>query len=686
MFGNELEDNPSNDTPASTLNRRHYLKVASIAGTGLGSGVLSSEFSTPVKAAPSVIEDFNRSSPLSDYDGETGGEDYQIVTDTLEPDGSPTKTLKATGTWGDLGHNNVSTPRGYEYRVRIEVGDNSVGPSLLTCVQNTSSAIDDCYWALVDQNSSELDLILRQNGSGTKLTSSSMPSLTTGAIYELAVELDSSSVRAILYDSDGSTVVADTGSASDSTWSGGQLGFYTGGGSYPAYYDYVTKDSLGSSDDGSSQESFVIDDFEDGDLSEYDFDRGSTGASLVSSPTQSGSSALEYAGTNIEAVSTTGLDAYPSSGDTFSFWVRASGGGDNLNVTWGVQTTNPHKNRYYAKLKPTDGSFYLFKYKDGSGDQRDYTSGLSLSQDVWYEIEVQWASSGGDQTVTLYDSSGTQLAQLSMTDTEWSSGGIGYDAYLSSGESVYFDYVTLSEATQLGSFESGLEGWTATGSNSLSRVDGSQQPAAVTEGDYALDVTVNSDSEPSIENQQLVQNADFENNPCLLADVLPSSVENSDSAVTFRFRYHHSDPGGVEESPEHTVNQQYGGRVCWDMSSLSATKLSNPDQLEIVWYPENHPPSSGFDYNGVVYVDNIHLSNNHDRVALTRCVRKRRELERVHGLRVDTVVQSESDTVQDGVFEYEDGTQIDYRAKLLSDGTRKLEIDGETFHFKEGFK
>ena len=181
------------------------------------------------------------------------------------------------------------------------------------------------------------------------------------------------------------------------------------------------------------------DDFEDGDLSEYGFDRGSSGASVVSSPTHSGTYALEYAGTNAEAISTSGLDAYPSAGDTFSFWVRASGGGDNINATWGVQG---HDDRYYAKLKPDSGGLYLFTYKNGSGDQHDYATGLSLSQDAWYEIEVEWQTDG-TQIVTLYDGGGSQLAQLSMTDTDWTSGGVGYDAYLGSGESAYFDDVTI---------------------------------------------------------------------------------------------------------------------------------------------------------------------------------------------------------------------------------------------------
>ena len=596
------------------------------SGLALGSAGLGNFGTGQVRAAETVIENFNRSSPLADYNGETSGADYQIVQDSMEEGtSSSTNTLKATGDYGDIGSTNVSTPRGNEYRVRIKVGDSSTGPSLLTCVQDTTAAIDGCYWAYVNQKGGKLDLNLRENGSHTDLASASMSSLSQGTIYELAIELDSDTVRAILYESDGTTVVTDTGSVSDSTHSGGQLGFYTGGGSYPAYYDYVTKESIGSDGGSSSTTSFVIDDFEDGNLSEYEHDTTRSGrASIVSSPTYKGSYAFMIRDEPTEVISTSGLDAYPSAGDTFSYWVRGSGGADMTNFRYGVQN---HSNGYFVRVNIAEDRLKLYSLETGDATLLDgQTSGFTLNQNMWYRTEVTWETDG-TQTVTLYNTDGTQLAQVSGSDTKWNSGGIGLDAYPSSGQSVYFDYMAVSEATQLGSFENGLDGWTTTGSNSLSRVDGNQQPAAITEGSYALDATVDSDSEPSIENQQLVQNADFENNPCLLADVLPTSVKNSDSAVTFRFRYHHSDPGGVEESHEMTVRQQYGCQICWDMSNLSATKLANPDRLEVVWYPEEHPPSSGFDYDGRVIIDNIHLSDNQNDVTNARKCHKQRELE-----------------------------------------------------------
>ncbi len=67
---------------------------------------------------------------------------------------------------------------------------------------------------------------------------------------------------------------------------------------------------------------------------------------------------------------------------------------------------------------------------------------FTRSQDAWYRVEIEWTS-GGIHALTLSDASGAQLASISGSDSTWSSGGIGFDAYLSSGESVYFDDVTI---------------------------------------------------------------------------------------------------------------------------------------------------------------------------------------------------------------------------------------------------
>jgi hypothetical protein len=230
-----------------------------------------------------------------------------------------------------------------------------------------------------------------------------------------------------------------------------------------AQYDYATTSGSGST--GSSEPYYYLsENFEDRNLDNtYSFDRGRDGASITvwhdstySGPqplgdTYYGTHALEISDSYTEMISMPGdgLDAYPSAGDTLSCYFMPTGGADNLNFTWGVQG---HDDRYYVKVKPETGSMYLFKYKGGSGTVLDSASGISMSQDTWYWLEVHWGTDG-TQTVELYDLPGNVLVTCQGTDSEWTSGGIGFDAYLGSESSVFFDSV------KVGSYEGHVGGW-----------------------------------------------------------------------------------------------------------------------------------------------------------------------------------------------------------------------------------
>lgn len=229
-------------------------------------------------------------------------------------------------------------------------------------------------------------------------------------------------------------------------------------------------------------------------------------------------------------------------------------------------------------------------------------------------------------------------------------------------------------------FESGRDGWTATENSSLDRVGWEDEPAAVTYGEYALEVSVEGEFEPAIENDDRIRTVDLTTYHCLLADVLPTNVEDSESPVTFQFRYHHAD--GVEESSEHTVDQRYGGRLCWDMSDLSETALENPDRLELTWSPTDH--SSEFDYAGRVIVDNIYLTDHRNSVTTAACTRKHRDLEREHGPRIGQEIESEDDTLQEGMYEYSDGTEVAYELEIYENGEIEERVDDAAFRWEGG--
>lgn len=493
-----------------------------------------------------VLDDFE-DGDLSEYAGTT---DEFTVEQSTAMEGS--YRLKSVESYCKIAGSSKS-PRGYEYQCRFIAGSGSSGkPSLLVSVQDRAHPLSDCYWLALDVPNDEFSVLRRQNASTTYLSTANY-ALSEGTEYRAKIQLASDTVKGVLYDASG-TKLTETGTVSDTTFSGGYFGIYTGGSpGYPSYYDYVTKSPLDSTGGGGSPsldgDVLVIDDFEDGNLAEYSFEnRNEAAAAVVSSPTVSGGHALELSGAHFHMNSTSGLANYPRAGDVFSCWIRASVDvDDSLVLLYGVQD---FENRYNAYVDVSDGEIRLRKKENGTIETLDSQSGLGLATGTWYKLEVDWRTDG-THTLTLYDASGSQLGQVSIAnETTWTSGGIGYNAHSMDGWSGYFDYVTLSETRNLGSFDTGLDGWSATGSSSPGRVSGSQEPAAVTEGDHALEVTVNGDSEPIVQNERRVQRADLSNHPCLLADVLPASVDGSDSAVTFRFRYHHTDPGGVEESSE----------------------------------------------------------------------------------------------------------------------------------------
>lgn len=247
----------------------------------------------------------------------------------------------------------------------------------------------------------------------------------------------------------------------------------------------------------------------------------------------------------------------------------------------------------------------------------------------------------------------------------------------------------VATGTVIGDFETGLDGWTTSGGNDLARVDRSAESAPVTRGESALAVTSADDPQPAIGKE--IQTLDLTETPYLYADVLPESVAGTDSLVTFRFRYYSEVADEVIESPEISVRQRYGIRLVWDTSGLDERVRAAPTQLELAWYPADYPPKTGprgrgpgFDYQGTTYVDNVRAGDDDERVELGRWRLKRRELRRERGFRANKTVDTLTDTVQEGIVTYTDGTELPYRGEILDDGTLELTIDGERFEFRGG--
>lgn len=432
------------------IDRREYLRLTG-ASTGfvvggLGAGGFGS---TPVRAASTVLDDFE-DGDMNEYSGSTAG--YTVQSSTVL-EGS--YSLECNDAYERLGYTTDSTTRGNEYKCRVMAPSGGPTPlGLLVGVQNPDFPFNDCYCTFVNVPNDRLSLLKKEGGNNNWLDGVDI-SLSDGTEYIAGLRYDSSTVQAVVYDSSG-TELASTNSVSDGTYSGGTFGFYCGS-DVPGYFDYVREEPMGEQSSDESYEFEKIDDFELSNLSKYSFDRGESGASVVRDPvydgpnpfgpSYSGMGALEISNSNTELISLPGdgLENYPSSGEIISCYIMATDGGGKLNLTYGVQN---HTNRYYVHVDFNDDELMVLKYDGGTarvlGSQ---TSDFSLSEDTWYWVEVHWETDS-THTVELYDIRGNTLAECAGTDSEWTSGGIGYDAYLSStGGTVYFDTVRIGEDT-----------------------------------------------------------------------------------------------------------------------------------------------------------------------------------------------------------------------------------------------
>lgn len=200
-----------------------------------------------------------------------------------------------------------------------------------------------------------------------------------------------------------------------------------------------------STDGGGGGGLTVVDDFEDGDIAEYSGDTANFG--VVTSPTKNGSYALEYTGTtNNGAITDTNDLTHPGQGDTFRINIRTTSVSEGVaEVLWAVQSETGASGLdcYSARGNFAGGDFELNKYSSGGRSTLAEDTTVSYSTGVWYEIEVGWATDG-TMTVTLYDGGGNQVAQVSATDTGYTSGGVGWLGNRGdSAQSSYYDYYRI---------------------------------------------------------------------------------------------------------------------------------------------------------------------------------------------------------------------------------------------------
>lgn len=192
--------------------------------------------------------------------------------------------------------------------------------------------------------------------------------------------------------------------------------------------------TFGTSSNGGGGSATVVDDFEYSNVGDYY--SGDTGsASLVTSPVQNGSQALEL-GTGASTKRITRDDTIDGHeltrrGYEYEYYFQVS---DSV-VKWFL----------FARSASTD--WYAIEYDHGNSrtrlmiNQGGTTSelasqSLSLSTGVWHKVNLEYKSNG-DIIVSINGN-----VQINVQDSTHAGGGIGWEAgYGGGGMTIYADYV-----------------------------------------------------------------------------------------------------------------------------------------------------------------------------------------------------------------------------------------------------
>lgn len=170
----------------------------------------------------------------------------------------------------------------------------------------------------------------------------------------------------------------------------------------------------------------IIDDFEDGDLSEYS---GSHAGISISSAVTYGSSTYSLrmeSAANDSYISTTGLASYPSAGDRIRFRsyleddVQYAGiyfGQDGTTSSYGFPSSG------YGFLWASDSIRLVKPTPSGFTTMSETSFTIPLLE--WLETVIDW-NIDGSITATVYSEAGAELANVAATGTDYTSGGVGF--------------------------------------------------------------------------------------------------------------------------------------------------------------------------------------------------------------------------------------------------------------------
>lgn len=224
----------------------------------------------------------------------------------------------------------------------------------------------------------------------------------------------------------------------------------------------------------------TADGFEDGNVAEYSGDTADFNVNS-NTPVFSGSQSLKATTGSTDIISTSGLNAYPSQGNTTTAQIRVTDTGI-FSATLAVHADGTGANSglpddgYVIQLKFGSDSVTLIERDGGSGVTKSSTGvGPGLSANEWYETRITYRNDGVVEA-KIFDDSGTQIYSDTMTPTRDFSGNDGIlfgspNSHGSTSSTVVWDDVEVeggaTEALPRGRYvsaphdaESVEQGWT----------------------------------------------------------------------------------------------------------------------------------------------------------------------------------------------------------------------------------
>ena len=180
----------------------------------------------------------------------------------------------------------------------------------------------------------------------------------------------------------------------------------------------------------------IIDDFESGGISNYGGDTSEV--SVQTSTVYEGTYALANdTGSTASITSTSGLNAYPSQGDTFTWrTIIDSGFAGGL---FAVQSEAGDSSLSGYLVHAGSDTINIQRNDSGTYTKLNETTGLTIPTSAWVQFEVTWLSDGSIDVV-LYDDAGSEITTLSATDTTYTSGGVGWRT---DNANQYQDYMVI---------------------------------------------------------------------------------------------------------------------------------------------------------------------------------------------------------------------------------------------------